>query len=151
MYDAFAAAPETPLPFSTVSDTFEGGSVFVFTLLPSAAAFAAFGVSTSGVSNWLTAFWTSVVEAVQAPADGHCTFATLSWNTWPGGSPAANSAYWITWLPPSDRPPSPTSMFFVIVLTRDGSSVNEKFFATCTRNALMNSCCRATRTRSESV
>ena len=53
------AAPGTPFPFSTVTDTDEGGGVVSFGFLPSAAAFAAFEDATSGFVNCCTAASTS--------------------------------------------------------------------------------------------
>ena len=67
------------------------------------------------------------------------------------GSDCAKSAYEMTCSPWSERPPSPTSMFFVIEPTRLGRLVYEKFCETCSRNARTNSCWRALRCRSSSV
>ncbi len=86
----FAAAPCTPLPFSTVTLTDDAGGAFCFSLRPSAAAFAALGALTSGFANWLTAVWMSLAEAVQPRL--HCTFSIFCWNRCPGGSDCAKSA-----------------------------------------------------------
>src|ERR1051325_1869636 len=78
-YVALAAAPATPLPFSTVTDTFDGGSAFCFTfcLIPSAAAVAAFDEPTSGFTKFSTDDWRSDELTVQV--FWHCTFSILSW------------------------------------------------------------------------
>ena len=67
----FAAAPCTPLPFSTVTLTDDGGGAFCFSFVPSAAAFAAFGALTSGFANWSTAAWMSFDDARAAEAALH--------------------------------------------------------------------------------
>ena len=79
----FAAAPATPLPFSTVTVTDEGGGAFVFTFLPRAAAFASFDAATSGFENDCTAFWMSSVDAWQPRLQ--TTFSILFWKTCPAG------------------------------------------------------------------
>ena len=86
----FAAAPCTPLPFSTVTVTDDGGGAFCFSFVPSAAAFAAFGAVTSGLANWSTAVWMSLDEALQPRL--HCTFSIFSWKRCPRGSDCAKSA-----------------------------------------------------------
>ena len=73
----FAAAPCTPLPFSTVTVTDDGGGDFCFSFVPSAAAFAAFDEVTSGFANWSTAAWMSADDALQPSP--HCTFSIFCW------------------------------------------------------------------------
>ncbi len=80
-----AAAPAMPLPFSTVTVTDDGGGAFVFTLCPSAAAFALFDDATSGFVNDCTAFWMSSDDAWQPRLQ--VTFSIRSWKRWPLGRP----------------------------------------------------------------
>ena len=142
--DAFAAAPATPLPFSTVSVTFDGGGAVCFSFcLPSAAAFAAFDDCTSGFSNCLTALCDSVESTVHV--FWHCTFWILSWKMWPPGSPAAKSAY-VDDLVALHLATALADLDVVRDRVDErGISVNEKFCATCSRNERTNSCWRARR------
>src|SRR4051794_27170461 len=89
-YAAFAAAPATPLPVRNVTVTVDGDGVFSFTLIPSAAAFAALDEVTSGFWKASTALWMSVEAAWQPRL--HCTLSMRFWNRCPDGRPCAKSA-----------------------------------------------------------
>ena len=113
------------MPFSTVTVVSFGGGAFAFTFSPSATAVAFFGDSTSGFAHCRTAaemFSDDVVRSEKPSSP-----SIRDWNTWPGGSEYARTAYESTVLAlTSLPPPCATSMLLVSTLITFGSFVERE-------------------------
>ena len=119
--------PATPLPFRTVTVTFDGGGVFCLTLLPERGGVRDLRrLDVRVLERGRPPSWMSLDDAVQLELST-ARSSIRSWKKWPPGSVCAKSAYEITWSRCSAWPPSPD-----LDVLRD--RVDEARDAACTRS-----------------